>query len=72
MPKEKIISLKGIVNQIDRVQKQLTKAKKIANAVTKQSLAVKIHNLQNIKKEVIQNCPKGKSSFNIVVLPGSK
>ena len=72
MPKEKIIRLKGIVKRIEEVVKELKTAKKIADVATKQSLDVKIQNLNNIKEAVISNCPKGKSSFNIVVLPGSK
>jgi hypothetical protein len=70
--KKKVISLRGIVNQIELAQKKLKVAKQIASPVNRESLAVTIKNLQNIKAEVISNCPKGKSSFNIVVLPGSK
>jgi hypothetical protein len=72
MPKKITISLRGIVEKIDKAQVELKEAKKIANLATKQSLTVKIQNLQNIKEAVVSNCPKGKSSFNIVVLPGTK
>jgi hypothetical protein len=69
MPKKKIIRLEGIVKRIEDVVKELKAAKKIADVATKQSLDVKIQNLQNIIEAVTDNCPKGKNSFNIVVLP---
>jgi hypothetical protein len=72
MPKKKVIRLEGIVKRIEVVVKELESAKKIADVATKQLLDVKIQNLNNIKAKVVENCPKGKNSFNIVVLPGSK
>ena len=69
--KKIVIRLKGIVEQIEKAQKELKEAQEIASVVKRESLAVKIKNLENIKREVALNCPKGKNSFNIVV-PGSK
>jgi hypothetical protein len=58
MPKKVIISLHGIVNQINLAEKKLAAAQK--KAITpgeKKELGVKISELKT--------CPKGKPSYNI-------
>jgi len=68
MPK-KVISLSGIVKQIDQVTKKLAAAEgKSVTGAEKKKLTTIVKNLNKIKKEVTKNCPKGKSSYGIVVL----
>jgi hypothetical protein len=66
MPKKVIISLHGIVNQINLAEKKLAAAQK--KAITpgeKKELGVKISDLKKIKAQVLKTCPKGKPSYNI-------
>jgi hypothetical protein len=57
MPKKaKPISLRGIVESIDKVTKELKAAKKLVNAQDKQAIDAEIHTLDNIKASVKQQC----------------
>jgi hypothetical protein len=66
MPKKVIISLHGIVRQIEIATKKLHWAKtKAISGAEKQQLEAKIKNLKTIRSLVIKNCPKGKPSYGI-------
>jgi mannitol-specific phosphotransferase system IIBC component len=58
MPKTVKISLKGIVQKIDKAMKEMKKAqKKAITASEKQKLTLKISNLRKIRRNVEANCP---------------
>lgn len=67
MPK-KVVSLHGIVKQIDEATKKLKAAEgQVTNSGEKKKLNTIIKNLNKIKSEVKNNCPKGKSSYGIAI-----
>ncbi len=69
MPKKIIISLHGIVKQIEIATRKLHGAKtKAITGNERQQLEVKIKNLKAIQSLVIKNCPKSKPSYGIVAL----
>jgi hypothetical protein len=64
MPKKVIISLKGIVKQIDQATGKLSDARsRVAGGLEKQRLAAKIKNLNKIKRQVREEC----HGLNIIV-----
>lgn len=67
MPK-KVVSLHGIVKQIEEATKKLKAAEgEVTTSGEKKKLATIIKNLNKIKNEVKNNCPKGKSSYGIAI-----
>lgn len=54
--KAKVISLRGVVDELDDVQEQLRMAKDAAKGEDKEKLALKIKTLKDIRKELVETC----------------